>query len=292
MNQDNLRQPKGVGLIGTWLGLMKHESEDVREAIVDSIGVVLTADDCLCAKQLPVKMQQQASDGSAGGARQAQASDVSPPPISLLMYVEELCCSGSHDVSQTMLRALGQLARFMSSSKILVAGVLKRLLIQLTVSNAPAMLRVTAYEEINAIASSMYAGIDTSRALANTVRDVQSELYPGLVTDLFRDRRDPELHAKVAKMIRGITAVLDVEESVFHRDLLRVSLPTLVRHRAVFLIDVVKYFATLPPGTIVQWQSHGNHNSPSIQEKLQTLVTASLNDVLVDGLLHCKTGKH
>jgi serine/threonine-protein kinase ATR len=90
-------------------------------------------------------------------------------------------------------------------------------------------------------------------------------------------------------MITRITAVLDVEERDFHRDLLRNSLPLLIRHRADFLIDFVKYLASLPPGTIQQFpddSSSAELTTELIQGKLQCLVAASLHEVLVDGLLH------
>lgn len=268
MSPKDLKHSKGTELMESWLRLLTHDDTHIRDAVVGSIGV-LTADNCLCVQRLMPAKQH--------------------PTVNLLLYVEKMCSACSIGVRQSMLQAVGQLARHIKDSKTLVAGALKCLLVQLTVSDAPGILRVTAYKEIHAIARSRYAASDTSRAIANTVRDVQRELYPGLATDLFREQTD---HAKIAKMVTRITAVLDVEERDFHRDLLRNSLPVLIRHQATFLIDFVRYLASLPPGTIEQLAADSGQpelSTVSLQGKLETLVTKSLTEVLVDGLLHCKS---
>ena len=285
MSERDLQHPEGIALVKAWLALLTHESKSVREAIVETIGVV-TADDCLCTQQLNVK-QSQSSQGGAASQRRPQAQ--TDRSVALLMHIESQRNAVSVEVWESMLRALGQLARYMSNCKILVAGVLKRLLVQLTLLDAPPLLRVTAYQEINGIACSKYPGMSATRAVTNIVREMQGELYPGLLMEWFGDNTNT---ANVAKMITGITTVLEVKAEDFHRDLLRISLPTLIRYKAPWLIDVVKYFATLQPGTIKQWPSNGKQSKVSMQEKLETLVAASLHEVLVEGMLRVPAGTH
>ena len=282
MDAGELAQAIGQQLVKAWLQLLVHQDGSIRRVIVGAIAV-LTTDDCLCARQLFATGTRR---GQRSG-RSPQASDT-PVPVALLKHVEELCVAAPVCVHQSMLQALGQLAQRMSHSRLIVAGALKRMLVQLTSPDAQRVLRVTAYSEIRAMAVSKF-DTDPSEAVKRLVNEVKGELYPGMLLEWFRSKRDPgDHHSKVRKMVAGIATVMDAKEDELHNELLMYSLPKLVRYRANCLTDVVNYFVGMPEGTF-SWLDHRNEDSKKMQS---VVVMHHIVDVLIDGLLHCKPGQH
>lgn len=264
MSVGDLKTELATKLVKSWLQLLIHPNKRIRDVLVRNIKV-LAANQGVCIRYALT---------SAAPVMQKTNTDLQPdqadPDLMLLSHMEHLCGEASSDAYQSCLQAYGQLAQHMVHSKVLLAGVLKRLLIQIASVEEPPLLRVAAYEQIHEIALRKH-GEKSPAAVNKLVQSVRDELYQGIVIEWFVSTSGSK--EQVRKMITEITKILDRKTEEFEEELFKIALPKLVRFQAAIALDKMAGYLGDPVPVLVM--QHGNFMK-----------------VLGEGLLHSPAGQH
>ena len=263
MNADDLATEQGKRIARSWLQLLNHTDDQTRSVLVRSVRT-LASDDSLCIRRSlgPVIFR-----GDLKISRRMPSDQA--PDLLLLSHMETFCESESSTICRSCLQAYGQLARHSQISKVLLAGVLKRLLIQLASFEEQPMLRVAAYEQIQDIAYFRHSS-RSPEAVNSLIQSVRDELYQGILIEWFTAHGSQKA---IRTMISEITQLLDRKYSDFQEELITIALPKLVRYRAAVVLQKLADFTG---------------------EQLSMMVfrTEHFMKVLGEGLLYSPPGQH
>jgi serine/threonine-protein kinase ATR len=169
--------------------------------------------------------------GAAFGKQRNAGADENPF-VTLEAFMQTLVHKSSvPGVPESVLQALGQLARNLHAPPELTALVLKRFLDELT--DGSKTTSVVAYDEIHEIAHVRF-GQDADRrkrdssAVKQLFDSVKDELYTGIAMQWFQH----DAPGRIRKRVDQVAELLEVKSVDFADEIVQIALPSLVATRA------------------------------------------------------------